>query len=324
MKISPIGGPSAMVGAVAMENTSQPTMSQRIRSLKMTTNRTPGYVRDPDPTEVGNTPTPGQPQGGNPTPVGISQGTAELPISPTSSDTATAAPEETQPLSPQLAALAREKRALQVKERAFADKEKAFAEKMAQGGQGIPKEQLISNPIGTLLELGLTWEQMTDAVLKHQQGHNPDVDSLKQKVQELEQGFDKKLTDRDVRQKQEALQAIEREAQGLIAEGEEFELVRETRRLPDVMRLIEKTYDDTGEVLSTKEALGLVEAELLEEATKLATLKKIQQRTSPAPVTPGATLPQRGMRTLTNRDTASVPMDRRARALAAFQGTLKK
>jgi hypothetical protein len=117
---------------------------------------------------------------------------------------------------------------------------------------------------------------------------------------------------------------MRKEAQTLVAEGEDYELVRETRSIPQVMTLIERTYRETGEVLEVSEALKLVEDELYKDSLKLAALKKVQSGLAPAQPAPQPMQPQRQMRTLTNRDTASVPMSRKARALAAFQGTLKK
>jgi hypothetical protein len=117
---------------------------------------------------------------------------------------------------------------------------------------------------------------------------------------------------------------MRREATQLAAQGDDFELVRETQSVPDVIQLIERTYDKTGEILDVSEAMKLVEDELFKRQQKLITLKKMRgllpKQAEPVP----QQRPQSGMRTLTNRDTASVPLSAKARALAAFYGTLKK
>lgn len=313
MKISPLPATGMTVGAVAMDSgVPTQTMAQKIRSLKMSTNATPGRVVEPPPEPLAAS--------------AIAPEGAELPISDASVDPATAAPEVIQPLSPQLAALARERRSLQVKEREIAAREKALSDRLTSQGEHITKEQLAADPFGTMLKHGLTWEQLTDAMVAHQRGHNPDVLALQQKVSALEEGFDKKLTERDALQKQQALAEMKREADGLVTQGDDFELVRETKSVPEAMRLIENVYDKTGEVLAVPEALRLVEAELVKDAMRLANLKKVQNQIAPAPVAPQAPhQPQRQVRTLTNRDTATTaPIDRKARALAAWNGTLKK
>lgn len=290
MKISPIPSLGATVGAISTPGSEQPqSMAQRVRAVRMNTNATPGRVDD-----------------------------APLPISDTG-DPAQVANEETQPLSPQFAALAKQKRALQVKEREIAAREKALSAAPTQGA-GVDIARLKSDPLGVLLEAGVTYEQLTEAVLANNNGVTPEIQALKAKIKALEEGVDKKLTDRDTQQEQQALAEMRREALQLITHGDAFELVRETQSVPTVMSLIERTYRKTGEVLDVREALRLVENELLKDSLKLAQLQKVQGQLAPRPAQPQ----QRPMRTLTNRDTASVPMSAKARAIAAFQGTLKR
>ena len=243
------------------------------------------------------------------------------PSIPPLNDTATAAPEDTQPLSPQFAALAKQRRALQVKEREIADKLKALEDRSATQAGGIDVARLKSDPLGVLLEQGVTYQQLTDAVPANRDGSQ--LQELKDQMKALEAGFDKKLTDREQQSEKAALAEMQREATQLIAAGDEYELVRETRRLPDVMTLIERTYRETGEVMQVRDALKLVEDELFKDSLRLAKLKKIQAQFAPAPE-PQPQQTHRQMRTLTNRDTAQVPLSARARALAAFNGTLPR
>ncbi len=284
MKVSPINPTGATVGVTGDSG----SIAQRIRTMKMSTNATPGRedpITDPN--------------------VSI----------PTTSSTATV--EATQPLSPQLAAIAKQRRALQVKERELADREKALSSPGTQP-TGIDATRLKSDPLGVLLEQGVTYEQLTQAVLASQEA--APMRALEDKIKALEQGFDQKLSDQATQQKQQALTEMRREALQLVAQGEDFELVRETKNVPQVMALIERTYDETGEVLDVREALKLVEDELIKDSLKLAGMQKIRSQIVP----PTPPQPQRHTRTLTNRDTASVPLSPKARALAAFNGTLKR
>src|SRR5690349_10494451 len=101
MKISP-------VSSAANSPTGTPDhTASRVRALRMTTNVTPGRI---------DTPPPAAP--------------AEAPLAiPDTPEPAEGVVEATQPLSPQLAALAKQKRALQVKERELLDREKALNER---------------------------------------------------------------------------------------------------------------------------------------------------------------------------------------------------
>jgi hypothetical protein len=228
--------------------------------------------------------------------------------------------EATEPLSPQMAALAKQRRALQVKEREIAEREKALSASTTQADV-VTKAQLKSDPLSVLLDSGVTYEQLTEAVLARQD--DTPIRSLEAKIKALEEGLDKKLSDRDAQTEQQVLAEMQKDATRLAAEGDEFELIRETRSIPVVMELIKQTYHKTGEVLDVTAAMKLVEDELVNDSLKVASYKKVQSQLAPAPI-PQPQQQQRQMRTLTNRDTASIPLSPKQRALAAFNGTLKR
>lgn len=236
----------------------------------------------------------------------------------------TEASEDAKPLSPQLAELARRRRALQVQERALADREKALAEKTSSQGETITLAQLKSNPLGTLLDSGVTYDQLSEAILANQNGQTPQIVSLQNEIKSLKEGLDKTLSDRTSQEEKAALSEMKRQATSLIAQGDTYALVRETNSVPTVMKLIETHYRRTGDVIPVEEALQFVESEKQKEAVKIAALDKVQSELRPAQP---ALQPQqqRQMRTLSNKDTATtVPLSKRARAMAAFYGTLKK
>lgn len=225
--------------------------------------------------------------------------------------------EETQPISPQFARLAKERRALQVKERELKAREEAMKAQPQDGG--ITLARLKQEPLKVLLENGVTYDQLTDELLKNQ--GNPEVSALKSEIEALKEGVDNRFKESATQQEQQVLAEMKREASQLMAQGETYALVREMGQLPNVMTLIERTYRESGEVLDVSEALGLVEAELEKDAEKIASLSKVREKYMPQP----QMMQQRqGMRTLTNRDTASVPMSPKQRAMAAFHGTLKR
>jgi hypothetical protein len=239
---------------------------------------------------------------------------------PTGQTTATT--EVTKPLSPQLAAIAKQRRALQVKERELADREKALTTQPAGTAGHIDPALLKSKPLRTLLDNGVTYDQLTQEILASQ--GNQELNELKAEIQALKAGLDQKFTDRDTQSRQAVLAEMRKEATNLVQTGDAYEMVRATGSLKDVMDLIERTYDTTGDVLEVSDALQLVEDELINDVLKVAKTKKVLGRLNVQdPSQPPQQQPT-GMKTLTNRDNARVQQSRKARAMAAFHGTLRK
>ncbi len=293
MKISPV---ASAANTVAGSPDPQVAKVQSVRSLRMNTNATPG-LREAPPAEQLTIPDNAEAEGDV---------------------------EATQPLSPQLAALAKQRRALQVKERELADREKALSSQPANQAGGIDLARLKSEPLSVLLEAGVTYDQLTQAILADQNSGGHELQALKAEIAALKEGVDKRFTDKTTQEEQAVLAEMRKVATTLAAEGEAFELVRETGSIPQVMQLIEKTYRETGEVLDVTEAMQLVEDELIGESLKLAALKKVQGRLQPEQSVAPLTQSRPTMRTLTNRDTAAPAMDRKQRARLAFAGQLKK
>lgn len=286
MKISPVPSLGNTVAGVE----GQGPRTESLRSIKMTTDATPGAA-----------------------------GPQEMSISDDNRDNTNSVVEATQPISPQFAALAKERRAIQ-RERQLLEQQKAEQAAKSQGSDAVPLARLKTETLKVLQEAGVSYDDLTAAILSDQ--GNPEMRAMQAKIDALEKGIDQKFSEQTTQSEKQVLAEMQREASRLTNTGDEYELIRETRSVPDVMRLIELTYRETGEVLEVTEALKLVEDELFNRNQKLLGLKKMQalfpqQAPAPQPRT-------QGMRTLTNKDTASVPTSARARALAAFYGTLKK
>lgn len=227
--------------------------------------------------------------------------------------------EATAPLSPQFAALAKQKRALQL-ERAEFDKQKA--ESLAGGNSQELIDRLKSKPLSVLLEHGVTYDQLTEEILG--QGHNPEIQALKDELKALKEGVDTKFQTREEQQEEAALTEMLYEAEGLAKDGDAFEMIRTEEAYDEVLRLIHDTYKKTGRVLDVQDAMNTVENRLLAKAEKYASINKVRAKLAPPEPTPQLQPQQRGMRTLTARDSAAPVSDRRARAMAAFSGTLKR
>lgn len=248
--------------------------------------------------------------------------TPEQTLSSTAESNEQATIEETKPLSPQFAALAKQKRALQVKERELQEREAKLATSGATEGPDKLIERLKSQPLSVLQEHGVTYEQLTDAILNGEKS-NPETHALKQELQELKKSLDQKFQTNEERQEEAALTEMLYEAEDLAKEGEDFALIREQDAYDKVLRLIHSHYKQTQRVLDVRTAMERVETELMTSAEKLARIGKVQSKIAP-PQQLQPQQPQRQMRTLTARDSSSAPMSARQRAIAAFQGTLKR
>lgn len=238
--------------------------------------------------------------------------------------------EATKPIDPQLADLVRIKRALQVKERELAQREEAFKVQAGSVPAEDLKAKLKADPLGVLQEAGVTYDQLTEAILNNQ---NAPIDPQKLR-NEIKEDLKKELLGefgtRDQQAETQVLGEINREVVNLTAQGDQYEAIRTAKAQKKVTDLIHRTWKETGEVMDVTEAAELVENQLIEDYTPFAKLKKVQSLLAPeqsAPVDKQVQPPRPGvkvMRTLTNRDNASPVMDRRSRAIAAMNGTLRK
>lgn len=292
MKISPV--PSNIVSTVDVSGAPQPSRVDSMRTIRMTTNA-------------------------NPIPNDFQMLQAGQQNDPSNLETA-ATIEATKPLSPQLALLAKQRRALQQERREIDRQRREILSQQKSGHSAIDVSRLKSDPMSVLLENGVTYDQLTQAIINGQ--GNSEVNALKAEIDSLRKGVDQKFLDQNTQAEQQVLTEMGRDIDRLTYSGDEYEFVRATRSKPKVLDLIKRTYRATGEVLDVPEALRLVETELYKDANRLTKLKKMQGFLSPPPQQ--MQRQSTGMRTLTNRDTAQVPLSARARALAAFYGQLKK
>jgi hypothetical protein len=280
-----------------------PVETQRVqkkRTLTMRTNATPGYV--PPEQEAA-----------------IEPGSVEQQTAISDNSEQTPAPEETKPLSPQFAALARQKRTLQ-QERAAFEKEKADF-KAQQQPQGIDLSKLKSDPLGVLQQAGVTYDELTQAIMNGDPAPNAEVIALQKRIEELEKGVDNKLSERDDQAKQQVLREIKRDAERMAFSSEEFKAIRATKSFDDVVELIDRTWTKSGELLDVPEAMKLVEKQLREEISPIAKELGFQSADAPAQQQQPQ---QRQMKTLTNRDGSVALLTPKQRAIMAFEGKLRK
>jgi len=243
----------------------------------------------------------------------------ETPVSTKTESVEQATVEATQPLSPQFAALAKQKRAFQL-EKAQWEKDKLSAQTSNSGTEELIAK-IKSQPLSVLQEHGVTYDQLTEAILNGSDKINPEIQELKAEIKALKEGVDQTFITKEQQQEEAALTEMLYEAEALAKDGEDYVMIRENNAYDKVLRLIHSTYKQTGRVLNVSDAMNKVETDELIKAEKVARINKVQSRIAPAP-----TLQQqrRPMTTLTARDTATSIMSAKARAIAAFNGTLKK
>lgn len=268
---------------------------QNVRKIRVNTNATPGRL---DPEELAAVEPP------------------QAAVDP-SQDPQVERIAASKPISPQFAELQRQKRAL-AKEREAFSQQKASLEQ-SKSTNSIDLAKIKESPLKVLKDAGVTYEQLTEAVLAESSG-SFDPDSLKaQLLEDTRKTLQTEFTQRDAAAEQQVLKEIRRETDQLVATSPEFKGIKQTNKHKTVVDLIEKVYRTEGHVMDTYEAAKLVEKEVREDARRYASILEDEQQAQQAPP-----IRQPQFRTLTNRQTATAPMSPRARALAAFNGTLKR
>lgn len=223
-------------------------------------------------------------------------------------------PVDSRPVSPELAELAKQRRALQIEREQLA-KEKESLKAIPEGYVKI--DDLKANALNVLQKAGVTYDQLTNEILGNQS--NNEVNQLKAEIESLKKGIDEKFLAKDTAQ-EEAVYNFMRLEVDKMSNLEPYRLIKEFNAQDKVMDLIKRSWKENGEVLTEDEAMNAIEAELREDAKKYAKVigeldaPKIQEETTPAREA------QRAPKTLTNKDSARPPLSRRQRAIAAALG----
>lgn len=246
-------------------------------------------------------------------------------------------------LSPQYAQLARKERALRAqaqelkaKEDAFKAREEAIKAKEAEyQANYIHKDKFKTNGLDALAEAGLSYDQLTDLILNsaNRAEESPQDSAFKalqaeiKAIKDAQEAARRSYEEQQKAQYEQAVTQIRNETQQLVEDNPEFEAIKATNSIDDVVELIERTFHQTGKILAVEDAAREIEAYLAEEAYKLAQLKKIQSRLKPVENKQEVKevkkdeQKQNSMKTLTNAVGASRPMTARERAIAAFKNS---
>jgi hypothetical protein len=189
--------------------------------------------------------------------------------------------------------------------------------------------------LDVLAKLGLSYDDLTTAALNAPKPQDVRVAQLEEKLkqyeakasQEAEKVARRINEEQQTMQYQQALGQIRNEAKSLIENDPQFEMVKTTDSVADVVELIEKTFQREGVLLSVEDAAQAVEDYLTDEALRFAKVSKIQQKlaTALAPKQPAAPAPKPTEKsTLTNSMGAQRQLSARERAILAAEGKLNK
>lgn len=250
-----------------------------------------------------------------------------------------------EPISSQYATLARKEKALRQQQQALRAREAELKAKEAalqapkaptiDESKYVPKDRLTADPFTVLNELGLTYDQLTELALNapkpEQLAMMNEVRALKAEIAALKgetENTKKSFEENQKQQYTQAMNQIRNEVKHLVKIDPQFETVAATNSINDVVELIERTFNEDGILMTVEEAAQQVEEYLVEEAIKLAKLKKIQQKIAPKPAAPvqkpNSQPEQSQLKTLTNSVSSSRPLSAKERAVLAFQGKLDK
>lgn len=199
---------------------------------------------------------------------------------------------------------------------------KAFESQQSevQNYKSLP-DRLKKEPFKVLQEQGLTFEQLAEMVLNDGKPTQEMILSeyekkVMSKVQELEQ----KLAEKEVKEQEERYNAAINQFQGqlvdFINETPDYELIRANDSADLVYNVIEEHFNETGEILSNKEACDAVEEYLLEEAKKLVDREKVKKLLSSQTPSKTATPSGKSSPTLSNAQAAQASKQTAARRLS--------
>lgn len=252
-------------------------------------------------------------------------------------------------LSSQYAQLARKEKAIRAKAQEMKAQEEAIkaeraaieAERQKLAGKPSFEERLKKNPNSVfeiLAEHGFDYDKLTELALTADKAPSQQDTMLAKLQAEIEslkndqQSSRKQQEEAQQQSYKQAISMLKNEANKLVfTRGEEFETIKEMGEVDAVVELIEEQFKADGTVMSVEDAARAVEEYLVEEATKVARIKKIQQRLAipqaskskeASPKLSGDGQKQQA-KTLTNAVGSPRQLSTRERAILAAKGELK-
>lgn len=208
-------------------------------------------------------------------------------------------PQQSDDFSKKFAALSRKEKALRDRESEWQNKFQELEARLKEyeTAQAAPEEptkpelpleyRLKKDPLGTLDELGLSYDKLTQLVVND--GKLPVEDQLNLLQEDISTKFMSKIEELETKlaekEKMEAEAKMSEAVNGFKSEintfiesnSEDYELVNASSQQDLIYEVIEAHYEETGKIMDIKEAADAVEEHLLEEATKIAKLNKLSK-----------------------------------------------
>lgn len=343
MKITPVSGPQVSVDTGAQTPSQQDARGRAIAKLMGDGGAQAPIPVNPNAVSPEDFSAIQQRQASNTPPRPAQQPAAQ----PQPHQPEPAATPEENPLSSQLAQLARREKHLRAqveqqnktlaeRENQLKAKEQEYQQKTSQYEQDyVSKEDLKANALRVLAEQGVDVSQLVEQSL-NQTPTDPRVEAkinqLTKEIERLNKASEeaaKRSVEAQDQSYQAAIRQIDIDVANLVkTEAETYEMIALTGSQKDVRELIEQTWREDNRLMSTEEAAQEVENYLLEEAAKLANANKIKARNAPTPAPvqepvteqKPAAPQQQQMRTLTNAHSSTRQLSAREKAIMAFEG----
>ena len=186
--------------------------------------------------------------------------------------------EESVRLSPQISALARKEQAQRQREFALKQREKSLEAKLAKADQFEKLQKALeSKDFSAAEELGLTYEQYTQYLLKKEAEKNPAEQKLSEidkKLAELQKAQED-LTNREYQANQSLWKT---EIARVVTENPDFSTIKDLKAEHLVLQHINDSFDEDGTELSAEDACKDIEAALYERAEKFAGVTKLKSK----------------------------------------------
>ena len=226
---------------------------------------------------------------------------------------------------------------LQRQREAFEAEKKGWTSKEEEYNKNyLPRNLIKDNTLQALAEAGVSYDDLTQQIL-NQAPPNPQMEAyvkkLEAKIDALSKGKEEQKQSQLTAQ-QEQRKAAERQIQVdasdvIRSNPVAYEAINQLgkRGVQEVVRLITRTYDKDGILMTVEQAADEVENYLVEEnynmASRISKIKKRLQGSATPEKTGNQMQTQQGMKTMTNASASTRKLSAKERAIAAFRGELK-
>lgn len=237
----------------------------------------------------------------------------ETPAKETSSSTPAPVPQAKEvTLSPKLAALARKEAKFRQQEQAFKAKQAKFEAEQAEAAKLLKiKERLAAKDYAALEELGVSYQDWSNALLSQAEDEKPETQAIK-KLEEKLTSLEESQKAQVSKQYEATINQYKAEIKRATETNPDFATIKELKAQEHVLQHILDTFEQDGEILTVEQASKEIEDFLIEDALAMTKLSKVKAKLAPASQPKQKQVlppPQSGQqsKTLTNRVATAAP-----------------